>query len=158
MDAGNDGVLFGRQSKTVIAERVQDIESIHALVARKNIGGDVTKWVANVQAGSRWVRKHIENKQFVATCNLVWLGQWTCRVGRFKGALALPNVLPLDLHLGCQRSGVTKYGSFGGWVVAHYCAIGSSRLVLGWGFCRHRLRIVDERSMVSMERQKAGSR
>jgi hypothetical protein len=53
---------------------VQDIESVHAFVARKNIGGDVTKWVTNVQAGTRWVWKHVENKQFVSACNLVRLG------------------------------------------------------------------------------------
>ena len=137
---------------------MQDVESVHALVARKNIGGDVTKWVANVKSGSRWVWEHVENKQFLATCNLVWLGQWACGVGCFKCALALPKVLPLRLNLGRQRSGISKYRRFGGWVVADNLASGGSRLVLGWGFCRHRLRIVDERSMVSMERQKAGSR
>jgi hypothetical protein len=52
MNSGNDRVLFGWQSKTVIAECVQDIETIHALVARKNIGGDVAKGVTNVQASA----------------------------------------------------------------------------------------------------------
>ena len=62
VDSCNDRMLFGWQSKTVIAKCVQDVESIHALVTRKNICGYIAKRVTNVQTSTRWVRKHVENK------------------------------------------------------------------------------------------------
>ena len=48
MNAGCDRVLFCGQTKRVVAKRMQNVESLHALVTREHIGTDITKRMANM--------------------------------------------------------------------------------------------------------------
>ena len=96
MDARRDGVLFGRKPEAVVAERVENVVTGHALVAREDVGADVAERVADVQSGARWIRKHVEHEQLGATRDLVGFGKRSGRVRRLECAVRFPMVLPLD--------------------------------------------------------------
>ena len=129
MNTGGDGVLFGGKTEAVISEGVKNVVSLHALEARKHVGADVAQWVANMESGSRWIREHVENEQFLATSNAIGLGHRSGGVWGVIGALALPGVLPARLNLGRQACRVSKYGEvccrWGGGRrrITHGCAI-----------------------------------
>ena len=146
MNARDDGVLLGWQTKTVVAKCVQHVQPRHALVAGKNVGSDVTQWVTYVQAGARWVRKHVEHEEFFAPCNSLWLGKRPRWVGGFERALVFPMVLPFGLHLIGEVGGVAKRRNLGFGVV--------TRDRWGRALCGHSLRIVDEPEGESTERKR----
>lgn len=50
--SGGDCVLFGRKAKAVVTQRVENVETLHALVARVHVGPDVPERVAHMKAGS----------------------------------------------------------------------------------------------------------
>ena len=52
MLAGLDRVLFGRQTKGIVAHGMQNIVAAVALVARDDVAGDVAQGVPHVQSGS----------------------------------------------------------------------------------------------------------
>ncbi|EMR00748.1 hypothetical protein ADICEAN_04134 [Cesiribacter andamanensis AMV16] len=89
MLAGLDGVLLGRQAKGIKAHGMQHIVALHALEARNDIGGNVAKGVAYVQAGARGVGKHVKR---------VELGLVMPDLGLVK-VLLLPALLPLAFNL-----------------------------------------------------------
>ena len=118
MNSRHDGVLFCRQTKTVVAKCVQHVVASHALVARKHVGGDVTERVAYVQSCARRIRKHVEHKQLFAARNFFGLCKRACRVRRFEGALGVPMVLPFGLDLIGQARGVAEGRNLGFRVVS----------------------------------------
>ena len=83
-----DGVLFGGKAEGVPAHRVQDVITAHPLVAANDVGGRVALGMADVQAGSARVGKHVED---------VELGPRGIEVDRAKGLVPFPFGLPLGL-------------------------------------------------------------
>ena len=63
--AGLYGVLLGRQSEGVEAQRVQHIASGHPEVPGIDVGRDVAQWVADVQALAGRVGKHVLDEHLV---------------------------------------------------------------------------------------------
>ena len=59
-----DGVLLGGQTKRIPTDRVQDVEALHAFVARNDVGRRVALGVPDVQARARRIRKHVEDVVF----------------------------------------------------------------------------------------------
>ena len=57
--SGLDGVLFGRKSERIEAHRVEYVKTGKAFVSGYNIGGDISKGMANVQTGPRGIGEHI---------------------------------------------------------------------------------------------------
>ena len=90
VDAVLDGVLLGGQTERVEAHRVQHVEALHPLVARDDIGGDVTKRMADVQADARGIREHIEHV-ILGTGGVEAFG---AGVRHAEGALGFPSFLP----------------------------------------------------------------
>ena len=71
-----NGILLGGQSIGIIAHGVEHVEAFQSLVASVDVGGDITKWMANVQSCARWVRKHVEHiifRSFLVFRHLVGL-------------------------------------------------------------------------------------
>jgi hypothetical protein len=64
MGAGLDRVLFRRQAEGIPADRMQDIESLRALVTGDDVRRRVPLGMADVQAGARRIRKHVEHVVF----------------------------------------------------------------------------------------------
>ena len=52
MNSGGDGVLFSWKTKTVVAERVQNIEALHSFETGEHVCADVSEWMPNVQSGA----------------------------------------------------------------------------------------------------------
>ena len=65
MLSGLYGILLGRQSIRIVAHGVEYIVALEAFVAGKDVGSDVTQWMAYVQAGSGWIGKHVEDIEFL---------------------------------------------------------------------------------------------
>jgi len=59
-----DGILLSRQSKGIIAHRVQDVKALLLLVTTINVRGDVAQRVTYVQTRTRWIREHVQNIEF----------------------------------------------------------------------------------------------
>ena len=59
-----DGILLSRQSKGIIAHRVQDVKALLLLVTTIDIRGDVAQRVTYVQTRTRWIREHVQNIEF----------------------------------------------------------------------------------------------
>ena len=93
-------MLFCRQTETVVTQRVKNVVSLHALEAAKNIGADVAKWVANVKPRTRWIREHVQHKEFFATRNFGRIRERTGGVGCMKRAFCIPGVLPAGFNVG----------------------------------------------------------
>ena len=64
MLAGLDRVLLCRQAERVPPDRVEHVETAHALVAGEDIGGGVAFRVADMQPRARRVREHVEDVIF----------------------------------------------------------------------------------------------
>ena len=79
--AGLDGVLLGREAESVIAHRMEDIEALPALVAGKDVAGDVSQRMSHMQARTGRVREHVQDR----VCGLggVRLGDCMCRFGLY---------------------------------------------------------------------------
>ena len=90
MLAGLDGVLLGGETEGVPTHGVEDIESVHALVATDDVGGGVSFGVADVEASAAGVRKHVEDEVFgLGGIEAVFAG--TCgAVGLLVGPALLP--------------------------------------------------------------------
>jgi hypothetical protein len=59
-------VLFGGQPKTVEPHRVQYIETLQSLEPAVDITGDISEGMANMQAGTAGIGKHIKYITFRA--------------------------------------------------------------------------------------------
>ena len=129
-------MLFGRQPEAVVAEGMQDVCPGHALVAGKDVGGDVAEGMADVQTRARGVGEHVENEQLVTAGHLVRLGEWASGVRSVERAVCIPRVLPLGFDLVGKRRAVAEGGDLGIRAVARNRGLGAR--------CRHSLRIVDE--------------
>ena len=102
--AGPDGILFGGQTKSVPAHGVQHVQALCALIPRQNIRRGVPLGMADVQAGARRIRKHVEDVEFG---HLLWLEllmssrkRMLCRntltgIPGAKSLLLIPVSLPL---------------------------------------------------------------
>ena len=64
VDAVLQRILLGRQTESIEAHGVQDVEALHAFEARHNIRGDVAQRVTYMQASPGWVGKHVEHIVF----------------------------------------------------------------------------------------------
>ena len=94
VSAGLDGVLLGGEAESIPAHRVEDIEAVHALVAADDVGRGVTLWMADVEAGARGVREHVEDVVF-------WLGRIETFITGTRGAVGFvlgPVGLPFGLE------------------------------------------------------------
>src|SRR3712207_745717 len=72
---------------------MQDVEAAHALVARDDVRRRVTLRVPDMQSGAARVGEHVQDVE-------LWLRRIEARlagVGRVKGALLIPDRLPLRL-------------------------------------------------------------
>ena len=61
MLSGLDGILFRRESESVVTHRVKDIESLETLVACIYVAGDVTERMTYVKTCAGRIRKHIQD-------------------------------------------------------------------------------------------------
>ena len=112
--AGLDGVLFSGKTKCIKAHRVEHIASGHPLETAVDVGADVTQWVAHMESSTGGVRKHVENKQFLAAlCNLGGISQRPGGIRGMECSLFLPVLLPAGLDLLGNHRGVAKWGSVG---------------------------------------------
>ena len=59
-----NGVLLGRQSKSVPTHGMKDIKTLAPLVTANNICGSVTFGMPHMQSGTGRIRKHIETVKF----------------------------------------------------------------------------------------------
>ena len=62
--AGADSILFRRQTECVPAHRMQDIEALHSFIPSEYITCGITFRMADVQADSAGVGKHIKHVIF----------------------------------------------------------------------------------------------
>ena len=83
-----DSGVLSRKTERVVAHRVEDVESLHALVARDDIAHRVVAAVAHVQTIGARVREHLEAVEF-RPC--------TIKLGA-EDACSLPLRLPLLRH------------------------------------------------------------
>jgi hypothetical protein len=64
VDAGLDRIIFSRQPEGIPAERVQDVEALHAFPARDDIARRISLAVTDVQPRPRWIGKHVQHIEF----------------------------------------------------------------------------------------------
>ena len=108
--AGLDGVLLGGETKGVPTHGVQDVESVHALVASNDVGGGVAFGVSDMETRATGIREHIEDEVFgLGGVKAVFAGAGGA-VGLFVG----PALLPAGFEFG-EREGL---GAFVGHVGA----------------------------------------
>jgi hypothetical protein len=93
-----DRVLLGRQAERVPTHRVQDVVAAHAPVPRDDVGRRVALGVADVEAGPRRVREHVEDVELL----LRRVEARLAGVRRLEDLLFVPERLPLRL----ERRGV----------------------------------------------------
>ncbi len=60
-----DGILLCGKSVSIVAHRIQHIETLQTLVACIYVACYVAKRVTYVQTCSRWVREHVQNVEFL---------------------------------------------------------------------------------------------
>src|SRR5262249_29345306 len=88
-----DRVLLSGQPERVPPHRMQDIETLHAFVARDDVRRCIAFGMSNVQPGPARVRKHIEHVEF-------WLGTIETSlagIGGVKKPALVPDGLPFRL-------------------------------------------------------------
>src|SRR6202171_2699798 len=95
MLAGFDRVLFRWKSKRVPAHRMQDVETPHPFVARRDVGGRITFRMSDMQPRAAWVWKHIEHVEL----RFGWIKILLTRIGRVKNLPLIPDRLPFGLDL-----------------------------------------------------------
>ena len=86
--SGLYGILLGGQSISVVSHGVEHIESLLALVAGIDIGGDIAQGVSYMESGSRRIGEHIEHIEFLLVLVLFHL----------IGLLFNPSFLPFFLY------------------------------------------------------------
>ena len=59
--AGLDGILLGRKTEGIVTHGVQHVETLQALVTRKDVAGYISKRMANMQARAAGVREHVKH-------------------------------------------------------------------------------------------------
>src|SRR6185295_8210411 len=64
MDTRLHRVLFRRKAKRIPPHRMQDIEPLHTLVARDDVGRRIPFKMADVEARAGGIRKHVETITF----------------------------------------------------------------------------------------------
>jgi hypothetical protein len=107
--AGLHRELLGGQPERIESHRVQHVVAGHPLEAPVHIGADEAEGVADVQAGARRVREHVEHEQLLAArTDARRVGERTCRVRRLERAVRIPTVLPPRLQLLGQRRRVPE--------------------------------------------------
>ena len=62
--AGFDGILFGGQAEGIVAHWMQDVEAAHAFVTADDIRGGISFRVADVEAATARIGKHVEHVVF----------------------------------------------------------------------------------------------
>src|SRR5690606_25081728 len=85
--AGLDGILLCWETERIISHGVKYIISLQPFISCEYIRGDVSQWVAHMQAGARWIRKHIQHIIF-------WLFR---RITYTECLIVRPKFLPLFL-------------------------------------------------------------
>jgi hypothetical protein len=90
MLAGLERMLLGGQTKRVPSHGVQDVEPVHPLEARHDVGRGVALGMADVEPRPRWIGEHVER---------VELGLVAVVLGPERLVLE-PVLLPARLHLG----------------------------------------------------------
>ncbi len=97
-------MLLSWQTKAVITQSVENVETLHAFESRVHVGTDVAEWVSDVKARTRWVGEHVDHEQFRSTGDFVRLSEWSSGVRCLECAMFLPVVLPLGFNSGSERS------------------------------------------------------
>src|SRR3954469_15472573 len=95
MLARANGVLLGRQPKSIPPHWVKHIEAAEPLVTRDDVGGGVAFRMADMQPRPARIRKHIEH--IVLRPRRIEPG--FARIGRPERFLLFPNALPFRLKL-----------------------------------------------------------
>ena len=95
MLAGLAGMFFGRQSEGIPAHRMENIESLLALVAGDNVRGGVAFGVADVQPGPARVGKHVEGIELAC----VRIKSLLSRSRHAESLVRIPPFLPLGFEL-----------------------------------------------------------
>ena len=109
--AGLDGELLGGQAERVEAHGVQHVVAGHPLEAGEHVGADEAEWMADVQAGARRVREHVEHEQLLAALGgQVGVGERAGGVRRLERVVLVPPVLPAQLDVLRERRGVAVRG------------------------------------------------
>ena len=115
MRAGLHRVLLRGQAESVVAHRVQDVEPVHALEARVDVGGDVAERVAHMEADAARVREHVEHEHARPVSDVTRiLAQQAGAIRRLEDVLFVPTILPLVLDLVGKRGGVALRRNFVG--------------------------------------------
>ncbi len=65
MLSGLDGILFGRQTISVISHRMKHVEALQTLVSRINVTRYVTQRMAYMETGTRRIGKHVKHIEFL---------------------------------------------------------------------------------------------
>ncbi len=90
MNAGLDGVVFGRQTERIESHRLEHVVALHAFEARKRVGGSEVVPVSHVQLVAGGVREHDEHVEFrLRRCDV-----------EVVRALFLPAFLPFGFDVG----------------------------------------------------------
>ncbi len=84
VDTVVDRILFGGKTKCIIAHRMQHVKPFQSLIAGKDIAGDITEGVADMQTRAAGIREHIQDIEF----------RFGRIVGHFIGAVRYPALLP----------------------------------------------------------------
>jgi hypothetical protein len=87
--AGFHGMLLGGEAERIPADRMQDVETLRALVAGEDVGGGVSFGMTNVQPRARRIRKHVEHVEL--RLRRVVLGA--------ERTMSFPEGLPVRLYL-----------------------------------------------------------
>src|SRR6267142_4686783 len=95
MLAALDRVLFGRQTESVPAHRMQDVEPAHSPVTRADAGGGITFRMPDVQTGAAGIGKHVEHVEL----RFGRVEIFVARIWYVKNLALFPNRLPLGLDL-----------------------------------------------------------
>ena len=90
MNTSGDGVLFCWKTKTVISESMKNVEALHSFETCKDICADVSERMPNMEASTRWVREHVENKKFLSSRDFCRITERSSGVWSLKGSVLLP--------------------------------------------------------------------
>ncbi len=89
MLAGLDSILLCRQPKTVVPDRMQNIETLMPLDPRIDITGNISQRMPYMKTCSGRIRKHVKNIKFRSGGT----------VRGFEGLVVFPEFLPFFLYL-----------------------------------------------------------
>ena len=92
---GLDRVLLGRQPERVVPHGVQDVEALHPLPARDDVGADVADGVPDVEPRPGGVGEHVEH----VVLGALRVEALVPRPGGAEGPVLQPVLLPAGLEL-----------------------------------------------------------